>query len=200
MSESYWNKLYCSREASRDYDGWLDKYSFAPGSAVLDLGCGAGTNLPFLLGCGAVVTAADLSPESEHLVKEAFGNRLAAVDCFDMREGFPYGDGSFDAIVADLSLHYFSWEDTVRIVDGLHRILKAGGRLIARVHAMENLPEDAVYIAPGYYRAYGLDRRYFTEGDIRQLFCKWKLSSLAEAQARRYSRVKKVFEFTAERL
>ena len=197
--KDYWNACYSDpkRYDPSDSDGWLGKYSFAPGSAVLDLGCGAGTNLPVLLSCGARVTAADLSPEAVRLVSEAFRNRLASVDCFDMQAGFPYPDGSFDTVVADLSLHYFSWEDTICVINGLRRILKDGGRLIARVHSTANLSEDAEFIAYGYYRAYGCDRRYFTVEDIRCLFGAWTLENITETAAHRYGSVKKVIEFTA---
>lgn len=198
--KDYWNAHY--RDPSRcnpaDSDGWLEKYSFARSSAVLDLGCGAGTNLPFLLSRETEVTAADLSPEAIHLIRETFGNRLSGADCFDMRNGFPYPDDHFDAIVADLSLHYFSWEDTETIIAGLHRILKHGGRLISRVHSVRNLPADAEPIAYGYYHAYGCDRRYFTAEDVRQLFSGWKLLSIKETDAYRYGVTKHVIEFEAE--
>ena len=199
--KDYWNACYSdpARYNPSDSDGWLAKYAFAPGSAVLDLGCGAGTNLPALLSCGAKVTAADLSPEAVRLISESFKDRLSSADCFDMQAGFPYAEGSFDAVVADLSLHYFAWEDTVRIIGGLRRILKDGGRLIARVHAMANLPEDAEFIAYGYYRAYGCDRRYFTPEDIRALFADWRRLRLAETDAKRYGGIKKVIEFSAQK-
>lgn len=197
--KNYWDDCYRdpARYEQSDSDGWLEKYSFQPGAAVLDLGCGAGTNLPVLLSFGVRVTAADLSPEAVRLVRAAFGDRLAAVDCFDVREGFPYGASCFDAVVADLSLHYFFWEETEAIFCGLRRILKAGGRLIARVHSMANLPADARPIAYGYYRAYGCDRRYFTPEDLRRLLADWTLEKLQETQAQRYGGIKKVIEFTA---
>lgn len=197
MSVNYWNEAYRDGALSSDYDGWLDKYPFSAGEQVLDLGCGGGTNLPFLLGRGACVTAADLSENAVRLVRQGFGNRISA-DCFDMARGFPYPDEAFHAVVADLSLHYFSWEDTERIAAGLFRILKPGGRLIARVHSMENLPEDAEYISPGYYRAYGCDRRYFTLEDVHALFGAWKLRCAA-GTARRYGREKKIIEIYAEK-
>lgn len=197
MSKEYWNHFYRESMVSMDYDGWLDKYEIRPGEAVLDLGCGAGTNIPVLLGRNAVVTAADLSEKAVNVICKYYGDRIAA-NSFDMRDGFPYPDAAFHAIVADLSLHYFSWEDTVRIIGEIRRILKPGGRLIARVHSMENLPEDAEYIAPGYYRAYGCDRRYFTMEDLESLFSGWSLHCEAGI-ARRYGREKRVFEFEAKK-
>lgn len=198
--KDYWNACY--RDSKRydpaDSDGWLEKYCFMTGERVLDLGCGEGTNLPFLLSRGVQVTAADLSPEAVQLVGSAFGTRLAGTDCFDMRNGLPYPGSSFDTIVADLSLHYFSWDETQDIITDLRRILKGGGRLIARVHSTANLPADAEPIAYGYYRAYGCDRRYFTAEDLRQLFAGWKLLTLEKTDAHRYGGIKKVIEFSVE--
>lgn len=195
MSREYWNEAYREAMVSRDYDGWLDKYEIQPGEAVLDLGCGAGTNIRILLGRNAVVTASDLSENAVNLIREYYGERITA-DHVDMRNGLPYPDEAFHAVVADLSLHYFTWEDTVRIIGEIRRILKDEGRLIARVHSMENLPEDAEYIAPGYYRAYGCDRRYFTVEDLKKLFSGWKLRCEAGI-ARRYGREKRIIEVLA---
>ena len=197
---NYWEESYQNfRSVSADYDGWLDKYAFLPGERILDLGCGAGTDLEKLLGCSADVSAADFSESAVSLVKAHFGENVKTA-CFDMRVGFPYPDSSFDTVVSDLSLHYFSAEETRRIVSELSRILRPGGRLIARVHSMENLPPDAVFISPGYYRAYGYDRRYFTADDVRSFFSAWQIPQLENTIARRYSCEKKVIEFTAIRM
>ena len=50
MSEFYWNDNYLNNPGPDVYDGWLDKYALSEGERVLDLGCGAGTNIAFLLG------------------------------------------------------------------------------------------------------------------------------------------------------
>ncbi|MBQ8505929.1 MAG: class I SAM-dependent methyltransferase [Clostridia bacterium] len=197
MSEKYWNETYSGRQTGPDiYDGWLDGYAFCAGERVLDLGCGAGTDLERLIACGTAVTAADLSENAVALVKARFGGIHA--DCFDMLEGFPYPEGSFDTVVSDLSLHYFSWEDTERVIGDIFRILKPGGRLIARVHSVENLPPDAEPVAYGYYRAYGCMRRYFTIGDLEKLFYGWKIDC-RETIARRYGLEKRVIEFIAQK-
>jgi len=186
---------------SKEYDGWLNAHEthLRPGFRVLDLGCGAGTNVEMLLDRGVQLTAADLSPDAVRMVKEAYGDCLEG-DCFDMRKGFPYAAASFDVVVSDLSLHYFSWLDTERIVAEIGRILSPGGRIVARVHSVQNMEAvEGEMIEENYYVAYGYSRRYFTVKDIRRLFLGWKINYLEETVAHRYDREKKVIEFVAEK-
>ena len=203
LNKNYWHEYYQQRqtEISRDCDGWLAAYTkhLQPGSRVLDLGCGAGTNVAELLNLGVQLTAADLSPDAVRMVQDAYGECLHA-DCFDMREGFPYSAGSFDAVVSDLSLHYFSWLDTEKIIAAIRRVLAPDGAIIARLHSIQNMgPVEGEMIEENYYVAYGYSRRYFTVQDIYKLFADWKIVSLEETVARRYNREKKVIEFVARR-
>ena len=46
-----------------------------------------------------------------------------------MLEKFPFLDNSKDLIIADLSLHYFSSEDTIHIMREIKRVLKPKGLL-----------------------------------------------------------------------
>ena len=200
---SYWEQYYNSRRISNDSDGWLAAYRemIGPGSAVLDLGCGAGTNIAQLLQMGAAVTAADFSENAVVPVREFFGEKLSGADCFDMRKGFPYGDEAFDIVVADLSLHYFTWNETREIIAEIHRILKEKGRLIARVHSLANLDSmPGEEIEPHYYMMYGYHRRYFSPEELQILFSGWNLPLLQEKPIRRYQRIKHVIEFIAEKV
>lgn len=203
MSQSeYWQKNYIKYPSSNDYDGWLDHHAreILPGMQALDLGCGTGVNIPALLNLGAVVTAADLSEIAAASVQDRYGRALQQVDCFDMRCGLPYGDASFDIVVSDLTLHYFSWEETRRIIAEIRRILKTEGRLIARVHALENLAHiPEAQIEEHYYMVDGLVRRYFTREEIEQLFSDWDLQILQKNAIHRYRRTKHVLEFTAKK-
>ena len=45
--------------------------------------------------------------------------------CFDMLEGFPFANSSTDLVIADLCLHYFSKNDTIKILKDIKRILSA---------------------------------------------------------------------------
>lgn len=200
---AYWEQVYRDSQASLDYDGWLDDIELAPGMAVLDLGCGTGTDTLALLKRGVCVTAADFSQTAIDQLRSALAHHLVSADCFDMRFGLPYIDAGYDAVVADLSLHYFRWVDTVRIVAEIARVLLSGGRLVARVHSVRNLPLNAEAsldpIENRYYRIDGCNRRYFTMEDIRSLFADWQLLSLHETTIHRYGMRKQVLTFIAQK-
>ncbi|MBP3646705.1 MAG: class I SAM-dependent methyltransferase [Clostridia bacterium] len=194
---SYWEEKNQHPDPDA-YDGWLDKYAGRLSADVLDLGCGRGVNLPSLLKFGARVTAADLSRTAVQDVWSLYGCRLRGTDCLDMRDGLPYADEAFDVVVADLSLHYFTWEETLRIIADIRRVLRPEGFLIARVHSMANLDRsNAEEIEPGYYVAYGYPRRYFTLEEIRALFGGWRSCEAGETVAYRFGRTKQVIELEA---
>lgn len=197
----YWNRQYQNFGISGGTsDGWLNKYAaqLYAGARILDLGCGAGANLAYLMDRGANVTAADFSKEAVTLVQQRYG--CVTVDCFDMREGLPYADAAFDTVISDLSLHYFNWLDTQRIIGEIWRVLRAGGCLIARLHSIQNLETvKAEKIETGYYLVEGYTRRYFTEAEIRSLFRAWKLHRIETTIAERYGKCKHVIEFMFEK-
>lgn len=203
-SFGYWENLYHDPmfTGSQDYDGWLSAYAaeIRPGSCVLDLGCGVGTNLDALLSCGAKVSAADFSSTVVEDIQKNYGEQLEAVNCFDMRCSFPYADSSFDFVVADLSLHYFSKNETHAIIAEIHRILRSGGKLLARVHSVHNLQDmNAEKIEENYYIVGGIKRRYFTPEDIQALFSQWQNLQLDEHSINRYHRQKQIIEFSVQK-
>lgn len=117
----------------RRWQRWVfDRLALPPGADVLDLGCGPGylwrKNLERVPE-GWGITLADTSPgmlrEAEHNVgfDHRFVPRLA-----DARE-LPFGDGSFDAVVANHVLHLVP--DLPRAISEISRVLKPGGALYA---------------------------------------------------------------------
>lgn len=199
---SYWEALYSAmpdQPGEEECANWLDAYGdkLKPGAHALDLGCGRGANIPALLAMGLRVTAADFSPSAIRLAANAYPSIETA--CFDMTQRFPFADGAFDAVIADLSLHYFSWQDTQRIIGEIARVLVPGGWLIARVHSVRNVDAAGLdMLEPNYYVSGGYPRRYFTPNDIRLLFGSWARHDAQETQIIRFSMVKQVIVFTAQ--
>jgi ubiquinone/menaquinone biosynthesis C-methylase UbiE len=104
---------------------------------VLDLGTGPGfvaIEAAKLVGgkdcrvVGMDLSTAMLELAAENAAKAGLNGMLA------WREGdnkaMPFGDGEFDAVVSNDSLHH--WEDPLAVFDEIARVLKKGGRCIVK--------------------------------------------------------------------
>lgn len=197
-NKSYWDD-YFSRKSDvviDDYDGWLLSYQnlLTSGSSVLDLGCGSGADIETLKKYGLKVTAADFSKCAIDFVKKNFSE--IETSCFDMTQTFPYKNNTFDIIISDLSLHYFSWKDTKGIICEMYRVLKTNGVLIARVHSIKEIEaNNFLQLEKNYYIVNEYPRRYFEIGDIEELFKKWQIVNIEEKNIFRYDTEKYVIEF-----
>lgn len=109
----------------------------APGSSLLDLGCGTGH---LLLAINKAIESKkipelhlngiDIGIESVRLCKETLAK--AGIDDIDVRDGdgasMPYADESFDVVVTSLSLHH--WTNPPAVFDEIYRVLRPGGLLV----------------------------------------------------------------------
>ncbi|QVQ51067.1 methyltransferase domain-containing protein [Spiractinospora alimapuensis] len=100
------------------------------GRRILDVGCGSGSLAAELGDRGADVTGIDVSSGMLALARKRLGND-AALHVADLREPLPFGNDTFDDVVASLVLHYL--EDWAPPLAELRRVLRPGGRLIASV-------------------------------------------------------------------
>ena len=125
-----------------DYDRFMGRYSaglsapfadFASvhsGQRVLDVGCGPGAltgELVARLGEGAV-TGVDTSPSYVASARERFpGVRIELAQA----GALPFGDGGFDAVLAQLVVHFMS--DPVHDLGEMARVTRVGGVVAACV-------------------------------------------------------------------
>jgi SAM-dependent methyltransferase len=103
------------------------------GRRVLDVGCGAGTDLIRFARHGADVTGIDLAPASIALAArnatlEQLPARLAVAD----GEALPFADASFDLIYAHGVVQYTT--DDRRLVGECRRVLRPGGMAVFQVY------------------------------------------------------------------
>lgn len=96
-----------------------------PGRATLDLGCGEGRVGAELSRLGHRVTGVDSSPRMVELAREHHPTLVADA------AALPFHDGSFDLVVAYMSL--MNMDDLNGAVRETGRVLEAGGRLCAAV-------------------------------------------------------------------
>ena len=178
IAREKWNKKYSGEfnEKRATYDGWLDDFFhhiLECETPILDLGCGNGNNARYLAKKGKEVVACDYSESALETIKENMPE-ISDRMCFDMRDGLPFDDNFTSIIIADLSLHYFTEEDTVRILNEIHRVLKPNGMLLFRVNSTNDINYGALEgeeIEYHYRRnAKDGDKRFFDKKDLQKFF------------------------------
>lgn len=99
-----------------------------PKSNVLELGCGTGSSAIYFAGAkGCEVTATDISDVVIEQNKQYFSEPHVNFEVLDMQQPFPYADDAFDVVFANLAIHYFTHEDTKKVVTEIARVLKQDG-------------------------------------------------------------------------
>jgi SAM-dependent methyltransferase len=150
---NYWNEhihdLEISREApgSRAFFADLDQYHFEKlhhllrlvdfdgyrGKRVLDVGCGAGTDLVRFAKGGALVSGVDISPSAVGLARQNFSQQGLEADLREADgEHLPYADGTFDLVFAHGVVQYTP--NSRALVEECRRVLKPGGDAIFQVY------------------------------------------------------------------
>jgi SAM-dependent methyltransferase len=103
------------------------------GRQVLEVGCGAGTDLVRFARGGAVVTGVDIAPSAIELAKQNFSQQgLPATLQVADGERLPFGDGLFDLVYAHGVVQYTA--NPAALVAECHRVLKPGGQAIFQVY------------------------------------------------------------------
>jgi SAM-dependent methyltransferase len=109
-----------------DFDGWR-------GKGVLDVGCGAGTDLARFARGGALVTGVDLSASAIDLARRNFEQQGLDGEFHEADgEQLPFGDDTFDLVFAHGVVQYTP--DGQRLIDEARRVLKPGGTAIFQVY------------------------------------------------------------------
>jgi len=118
------------RGRRRVLDVVLRDLAIAPGSRLLDAGCGSGRNMLELRHHGAV-TGIELSSASVQAARERQAGEVIEGSVLDM----PFAEGSFElAVSLDVIEHL---EDDVGALRELRRVVAPGGRLLVTVPAYQ---------------------------------------------------------------
>jgi hypothetical protein len=120
----------------------------------------------------------------------------------DMLNGLPFGKGTAKLIIADLSLHYFSWEDTKRVLNDIRTVLVNGGRLLCRVNSVRDTNHGAGQrrrIEKNYYEVQGRQKRFFDRECLEELFKDWSIEFMREAPLYRYGKEKVLWELSVKK-
>ena len=199
-SLEYWDEIH--KEYNREtikVDNWLDRFDDiieAATKPILDLGCGGGNDTLYLINKGKKVISCDQSPSAIANIKRNFPESYGA-KCFNMLDGIPFEEGSFEVVIADLCLHYFLEKDTLRILDEINRILQPGGHMILRVNSVNDVLHgagDGKEIEHHVYEMEGKTiKRFFDEDDIRYFFKDFDIEYMNEEIMTRYKLEKRLY-------
>lgn len=164
-----WDNYYKNTLLNIQYDGWLDKYiHLLKNKNILDIGCGVGHNYVLLNKYADQLINLDYSKEALHQLISYYPD--AKTTMHDITNILPFKTEQFDVVIADLSLHYFTKEDTIMINKEISRILKQNGKLLIRVNTTEE-NKSSFY----YDERMQMNRRYFSIEDVNKLFINFNI-------------------------
>ena len=202
-AQTIWDKRYSSSKVSSTYDNWLEPWHslFVPGSMILDLGCGRGYDTQYLISKGCRVIAVDFSKVVLGMVQQNV--EQAAVVQVDTSRGLPFSAQQFHIIIANLSLHYFPWEQTCSIIGQVKDCLKEKGKLLARFNSVNDVNYGASghrELEKNYFLVNGEGKHFFDRQSLEELFgVGWRIESLEEKILHRFGEPKMVWEIVVEK-
>ena len=199
-SLKYWDELH--KEYKREdikIDDWLDKFSDIIdkcSTPILDLGCGSGNDTLYLINKGKKVISCDQSKNAINNIKKNFPE-VYDTKCFNMLDGMPFNNNSFDIVIADLCLHYFKEKDTIRLLNEIKRVLTEKGNLIFRVNSINDINHGAGEGKEIEHHLYETKdkrlKRFFDEEDIKYFFKDFDIEYLNEEIMTRYKLEKRLY-------
>jgi SAM-dependent methyltransferase len=204
---SIWDTRYANPEESRvtpKDDCWMDRWSNLldkeKGEMALDIGCGIGLDTRYLGQLGYKVVSIDLSGEALTICSKASPDPICIQA--NIGQGLPFETNSFQIVSANLSLHYFTWTVTQKILKDIHGCLKKGGLFLTRLNSTNDTNFGSVghkEIEPNLFLVHGEQKRFFDIGAVKELFNSgWKFHGVQEMCIDRYSKPKVAWEVIAE--
>ena len=187
-NDEYW-KEHINKKLEDDI--WIRNYReyFSGEGKCLDLGCGIGQYTKELMSYGYEVTSADISNIALEKVKE-FNDNIVKVD---MKEELPFSENEFDLVFANLSIHYFSDEDTKKLMLEIKRILKEDGLFIGSVNGIqgyEKIKDTAVELEKHYWFNKNKYVRLFDKDDLEKYLDVFDVLNIEEKETVRFNHKK----------
>lgn len=208
-SQNYWNDEYWKDVIDNNKidfikDSWMEKYideiNKVKCKNAIDLGCGIGQDTKWLLDKGFDVISCDFSKRALNKLKEIIPNSKTMQ--IDIKEKLPFEDNSIGLINANLSIHYFSIENTIKIFNEIRRVLKPNGLFVGRVNSDKNedyIQEDTKKIEKYFYYINGIYKRLFNKEQFNILTKEWKVLVLNENIIVRLNKKKALWEFILQK-
>jgi len=184
-----------------DYN-WLLPYSkYFSNKSVLELGAGFGDDSVIIDKLCKSHLIIEKDSYAVRIIEQRVPN--ATVLWGDFRDVLPQFDRDIDTIVVSLVLHYFSEEDTLKILSNLARIASKNTTLIVRVNSINDVNYGSVgfpEIENEYFNVNGIPKRFFSRESIERYFnSDWEIIGLKEKSIDRYEVEKVIWEFVAKK-
>ena len=163
---------------------------------ILDLGWGIGQYTNYFIEKEYDVVATDISKKALDYLSNK--NPKIKTVLQDMTDKFKFNDNEFDIVFANLSIHFFNEEDTQKLLNEIHRILKPNGLFIGSVNstsAYEFIKDHVTEIEKNYYASNGRNVRLFDEPQFEKYFNKFAKVVLNEVVETRFNHSKNMWEF-----
>lgn len=145
-----------------EYPWALERAALAPGSRVLDAGCGASIFPIYLAKDGHRVTGLDL--RVPHGLDREHGVHVDYIEG-NLTE-LPFPDEHFDAVFCISVIEHLGLEGIPRALDELRRVTRRGGRLLITTDYYENARAKLWYEGPG--ESFPVDWSFFDEAQLRR--------------------------------
>lgn len=203
-NDEYWEYVINNNKADFIKESWLEKYiaeiNKVESKTAINLGCGIGQDTKWLLDKGFDVVSCDFSDRALNKLKEIMPNSKTMQ--IDIKEKLPFKNNSIGLINANLSIHYFSMENTIKIFNEIRRVLKPNGLFVGRVNSDKNegyIQENTKEIEKNFYYEDGRYRRLFNKEQFDTLTKDWNVIMLNEDVTIRLGRKKALWEFILEK-
>lgn len=196
------NDEYWANHINKDLeeDLWIDEYKTYLNSKgkCLDLGCGIGQFSKQFIKYGYDVISADISNIALNKVK-SFNENVVKLD---MRDKLPFPNNEFDLVFANLSIHYFSDEDTKKLILEIKRILKEDGLFIGSVNGIEGLKvigNEVEEIEYHFYEYKDKLIRLFDINDVKRYLADFSIIKIDERETVRFKHRKNYIIFIVKK-
>jgi len=186
---------------------WLERWlpllrERAGSSPILELGCGAGADTAPLTTAGLRVIGIDRC--AGEIANARVAAPLTELYVQDIRANFPPAATQLGAVLASLSLHYFSWSETLTLIERIFATLRPGGILLCRVNSTNDHNYGASGYPPiekNYYSVDGESKRFFDADTLCELFGSgWHILAMEEMIIDKYLKPKSVWELLVEKI
>ena len=143
---------------------------------ILDVGCGPGVYVKFLLDCGFNIWGVDPAPEMIQIARHRFKKSSKAKFMVGQVEALPFDDRFFDVVIAAGLFEYFN--DLETGLREVHRVLGSKGTFVATFPYRWSLARlwDRLIIRPMakvlgvfYPREAKIDSKEFSSKEVKQI-------------------------------